>query len=86
MTFSHKLLYHTTAVTNLSSSLVSSVLPITIILQISNLFLPLASVSYSFLHCKQPKLYCLMPSFRVFSLSLCNLIAEPDFTPAFLIW
>lgn len=87
MAFPCNVLYHTRALSNLSSSLVSLVLPITLIIQTSDLcFFPLASDPYPFLHCKQPKLYCLTPSSTVLSLSLGNSIAEPDFTPAFLRW
>lgn len=84
MILSHNLLYHTKVVINLNSSLVSLVLPISLILQIPNPFFFLASDPYLLLHCKQPKHYCLTHSFTVFI--LCNMTAEPDFTPAFLIW
>lgn len=40
MILSHKLLYHTKVVINLNSSLVSLVLPISLILQIPNPFFP----------------------------------------------
>lgn len=51
MTLSHMLLYHTRAVINLGSSLVSLVLSITLILQISIPPAP-AGESYLFVHCK----------------------------------